>query len=122
MPFEMTRSSSGRSGEILYLEGARSIRIYWEMSGSPQFDVLLAPLNLSRWLPDFSQVPRVKQLQILSHLRHWLADQGLRSDLVAPSSATRGGACAWLACKAKPLLHSAYCPAHFDETLLVPEG
>jgi hypothetical protein len=62
MPFEMTRS--GRDGEIVYREGVRTIKIYWEMSGSREFDILLGTLDLRRWSAPPFEVPRARQLEM----------------------------------------------------------
>jgi len=44
-----TLRSDGRSGVISYTYGTHSIDIPWEMSGSPRYDILVAPLDMRHW-------------------------------------------------------------------------
>ena len=116
-PFRMTMS--GRAGEILYQEGERTLRIEWEMSGSAELDLLLAPLRLGEWTSEPSAIPKEKQREILKRLREWLSYRGLRSDIdLPPDAADSDQTCLWQDCSARQLAGSAYCREHFDETLL----
>ena len=45
--FTMTRS--GRNGCIIYKSDDKNLEIYWEMSGVPEYDMLLAPVDLREW-------------------------------------------------------------------------
>ena len=115
---------SGRSGYLLYREAGRELRVYWEGSGAPQFDILLAPLTLSRWTfpANAPLIPLDDQLAILRNIRGWLAEQGIRSDLTRPpqTGAATTEACHWRQCTNEALQGSAYCPEHYDQSLLVP--
>jgi len=84
--FEMSREMQG--GWMVYVEDERTLRFAWEMSGSADQHVLLAPVNLSRWTsPTTETVPVSKQLEILAQLRDWLTNQGIKSDLDRPHPA-----------------------------------
>lgn len=78
--------TTGRRGEIECREAAgRVLRIPWEMSGSPEYDLLLAPLNLSCWSSSAdASIPPPKQRGILAALRHWLRSRNLRTDIDLP--------------------------------------
>ena len=57
----------------------------WEMSGVPEYDLLLWPEGVKEWCyPDKAPVSEAKQEQILSELKIWLRKQRLRSDLDRP--------------------------------------
>jgi hypothetical protein len=117
MSFQL--SGTGRSGDILYTDGSHSLRIYWEMSGSPEFDLLLAPIDLSHWSNDKSAIPVAKQLEILGALRAWLLSRGLRSDVDLPQTTkTSSDRCKWHDCANRQLDGLAYCAAHFDLAML----
>ena len=111
---------SGRDGTITYSDLGRSLEIYWEMSGVPQYDILVAPLNLKQWkIPADEAIPRTKQREILEGLRSWLKSQGKRADIDRPSQIEYSSEnCVWAGCSQKALRNSAYCLEHFDETLL----
>ena len=113
-------TASGRAGAISYREGARTLEIYWEMSGSPRYDILLAPLDLRYWLsPADEQIPLAKQKEILRDLRQWLASERKRADIDVPTPLTYSGeSCVRSGCQHPALSGLAYCLEHFDESLL----
>jgi hypothetical protein len=111
--------TTGRCGEIECREGERVLLIPWEMSGSPKYDLLLAPLNLTSWSsnPD-EPIPPLKQREVLTALRQWLRSERLRTDIDLPAEGRSSGAsCQWSGCKRRQLAGSAYCEEHYDATL-----
>ena len=114
--------SDGRSGVISYTCGTHAIDIPWEMSGSSRYHILVAPLDLRHWdVPTEEPIPRAQQKDILVRLRRWLASQSTRSDIDLPTQTEQSPrTCAWYGCQRMSLADSAYCPEHFDETLLRP--
>lgn len=90
----------------------------WEMSGVPEKDILVAPLDLTRW-DSGQEIPRGEQTVILDHLRRWLAEKKTRSDLSRPADQIdESVTCVASGCNEPVLVGSAYCGVHFDETLL----
>ena len=80
-----TFKSSGRCGYIYFKEAGRLIEFNWEMSGVPQYDVLLWPEEVKEWIyPERVAVPEEKQRTILLALKTWLGKEGIESDLEAP--------------------------------------
>ena len=115
--------TTGRGGEIEYRERDSGLLIPWEMAGASEYDMLLAPLDLSAWSSGGSDpIPRLKQREILATLRHWLQSQGLRTDIEPPSGdSTSDAICLWQGCAQRQLVGSAYCMEHFDFALLRSE-
>jgi hypothetical protein len=113
-------SSAGRGGRIVYEEPGRILELWWEMSsGFTKDDVLLAPLNLSRWTePAGERVPVSKQLEILARLRDWLANQNIKSDIEQPPSTDGDQRCVWAGCPNPRLDGVVHCASHFDLMLL----
>ena len=69
-------NGSGRCGTITYHEGARNIEIYWEMSGTPGYDIAFLPLDLKEWAdPKGVKIDKEHQIEILRNLRQWLKNQ-----------------------------------------------
>ncbi len=113
--------SSGRSGVIAFREAGRALSIGWEMSGSPDFDILLAPMDLRRWsVPAGEAIVLETQLELLGRLRAWLRQEGIRSDIdVTGEGRQTDVACAQAGCAAGQRVGSAFCPTHADLRLLV---
>lgn len=113
-------NTSGRCGEIECFDQGNVVRIYWEMSGSPKYDLLLAPLNLTSWSTGAkSPIPRSRQREILVALRQWLRSKRLRTDIDIPvNRRTSNEKCRWSGCEQRQLVGLAYCPEHYDESLL----
>jgi hypothetical protein len=86
------------------------------MSGSPDRDILMGPLDFAKWTSHPEQaIPEEKQLSLLSQLRRWLTDHALRSDVDLPTDISEDAAkCARLDCDRRKLRASAYCRYHFD--------
>ena len=95
--FEMSRN--GRGGNILYRDGDRTLQIPFGTTYDPALDMLIAPVNLSRWIrPAGEPVPLSKQLEILARLRDWLSNQHIKSDIERPQSKSAGLRCVWASC------------------------
>jgi hypothetical protein len=110
---------SGRSGEIEYREQGKVLLIPCEISGVPRYELLLAPLNLTSWTSASEPIHALKQREILSALRPWLGSQRLRTDIDLPAQISSSEArCQWSGCQQRQLVGSAYCPEHYDATLL----
>ena len=117
---EFTMKPSGRSGAIVYQSGVYKIEIEYEMSGSLENDILLAPMDLREWSePEGSEIPGEKQIEILDKLRSWTNTQKLKTDIDLPLNLdVEDEPCAWSGCNKNRIKDSAYCSIHYDETLL----
>lgn len=72
--------ASGRDGHVYYREGDRILELYWEMSGSKDFDILLSLRGLSEWmLPHREPIEITKQNELNAALRGWLTDNNIRA-------------------------------------------
>ena len=108
----------GRCGEICCSDGENIVEVGWEMSGSPHYDILLAPLDLRRWASG-ADIPRDIQHRILAELRAWLVGEKIRSDAASPRLTERSSdACRKAGCSDNAVSGSVYCAFHYDETLL----
>ena len=118
MQYQFVIASRGRSGTIACSTGDHELTIDWEMSGSPEHDMLLAPLRIHQW-DSGAEIPRDEQRRILLALRAWLREQNTRSDLdISDDDSDPGNRCARRGCDDPALRGSAYCGLHYDETLL----
>jgi hypothetical protein len=116
--YDFRMNAHGRCGAIRCSDGENIVDIDWEMSGSPEYDILLAPLDLRRWASG-AEIPRDAQHRMMSQLREWLNGQGIRSDATPPRQLKqRGEVCQRSGCSQKAPSGSAYCAFHFDESLL----
>src|SRR5262245_25861545 len=115
---EFSGRFGGRDGVIAYREPPRELKIHWELSGSPQFDVLVSP-DFREWPSGSEPISEERQLQILSALRHWLASQKLRSNIDLPSDTSEDTErCIWAGCECHRLKQYYYCRHHFDLSCL----
>jgi hypothetical protein len=113
-------NSSGRSGSITYQSADKKIKVYWEMSGAPEYDILLAPIDLKEWNePKGVKIQLEMQKDILQKLRKWTKEQKLKTDIDLPNNLEfEEKPCAWMGCNEHRLKGSAYCSGHYDENLL----
>lgn len=112
-------NNDGRCGTITYQSGSNKIVIEWEMSGSAEHDILLAPIDLTEWSePKGVKIPFEMQKEILQKLRSWAKDKKLRTDIDFPISDVENIKCIWAGCNRNRLKGFAYCSTHYDETLL----
>ncbi len=94
------------------------MEIDWEMSGVPEHDILLAPMNLKAWDSQES-VSREQQIEILHALRIWLASKKIRSDIEPINHPiVSASKCAWSGCGHSAIEKAVYCVSHYDENLL----
>ena len=102
---------SGRSGTITCTADGKRLVIYWEMSGVPERDILLAPVDLREWqFPARERILEDDQKDILIQLRAWLAAKRVRSDIDLPQvTAVSEQRCARFGCTSKAIVDSAYC-------------
>ncbi|MEJ2170053.1 MAG: hypothetical protein P8X90_31525 [Desulfobacterales bacterium] len=111
--------NDGRSGTITYQSGSNKIEIDWELSGSPEYDFLLAPVDLREWSePKGAKIPFQMQIQILQKLRSWVKDQKLKTDIDSPVLDVEDNKCIRSTCSRKRLSGFVYCSVHYDENLL----
>ena len=117
-PYRFCITPSGRRGTILCSDGKRSLTIDWEMSGVTQYDILLAPIDISAWGYG-EKIPRDQQMEILFALRAWFQSQNIKSDIVRTAEETVADTkCIWSGCQSSFLSGAAYCAKHWDESLL----
>lgn len=111
---------SGRCAEIIYQSGDNTLKIYCEMSGVPEHDILLAPLNLKEWdKPKGEEIDHSKQNDIFITLRTWLKENNFKTDIDSlEDMSTDSGNCLWKDCSNQKLKGRAYCNFHWDENLI----
>ena len=99
----------GRSGHINYLGLDHQFSFYYEISGSP-----LGGISIS--IPkDCSALAEDDRLRILTELRLWLLDQGLRSNIEAPADSTEDSQpCQIAKCDRRRLKGYYVCRRHYD--------
>jgi hypothetical protein len=115
---EFSGKIQGRDGLITYRETPRELQIYWELSGSPRFNVLVSP-DFRAWPLTGEPIPEERQLQLLAALRDWLKAQNLRSDIdLPPDSSEDERPCLWNGCDRPRLNQHYYCRRHFDLSCL----
>jgi hypothetical protein len=77
-----TFKADGRSGFMYYREGNQILEIYWEMSGVPEYDVLISPSEIQTWTrPAGLVISSQKKFQIVDGLRKFLQASKIRADL-----------------------------------------
>jgi hypothetical protein len=116
---EFSGKLRARSGLITYREAPRELQIYWEVSGSPQYDILVSP-DLRSWpSAPHDPIPEEHQLQILVALRDWLSTLNVRSNIDLPFDAPEDTSpCMWTGCNRRRLQGYYYCRRHFDLSCL----
>lgn len=73
----------GRSGFIYYYDrpGDRLLEVYVEMSGVPQYDLLVSRSGLDTWVhPRVSPLTRDERSDIRSQFAAWLGQQDFKTD------------------------------------------
>jgi hypothetical protein len=117
-PYQFQLNANGRCGTISCAKDGQNLEIEWEMSGVPEKDILLAPIDLARWASG-EDIPKAEQRMILERLRDWLVSKKTRSDINRPTEEVdHAAACVWSGCEEPPLKGLAYCANHYDDTLL----
>jgi len=110
--------SHGRYGSVIYQKNSNTIELYWEMSGSKKYAILLAPLDLRKW-QDENEIPINEQLEILADLRCWLKRENIKTDIDLPEEIElENKVCIHSGCNETRIKNSAYCLRHYNESLL----
>jgi len=112
--------SRGRHGTIVLEDGERSLEIEWDPSGSRDYAILLAPVDLSHWTtPAGVPISLDKQIEILGELRVWLVRKKIKTDVDRPTKlVVVDKKCVSEGCKERQMEGSAHCPYHYDLSLL----
>lgn len=77
--------SEGRFGTIYYIDQGKVLELHWEISGVPQYHILLEFGSLHAWsIPDGTPITPEEEIIIREKLQEWLKKKGLRSDLKQP--------------------------------------
>jgi hypothetical protein len=89
LPEGFSFHASGRSGSILYRREARILEIYWEMSGVPEYDILLWIEDIHTWTrPEREKIDLGERETIIRELEAWLWKEKIRTDAF-PNSARK---------------------------------
>jgi hypothetical protein len=73
--------ADGRSGFVYFKEQDKILEVYWEMSGVPQYDVLISTWEIQKWtFPSQEIIPEEARKRIISGLRDYLISQKIRPD------------------------------------------
>jgi hypothetical protein len=76
-----TFKPDGRGGFVYYREGEQILEIYFEMSGVPQYDILILLSEVRNWtMPQPLLIPSHKWDQIISGLKDFLLASRIRPD------------------------------------------
>lgn len=76
-----TFHAEGRSGAVFYKRDERILELYWEMSGVPEYDILLSTEEIRFWkYPQEEKIENPERDQIVRSLELWLRKENLRSD------------------------------------------
>jgi len=120
MKYEFKIEMTGRCGSIICSQDNNSLEVDCEISGSSEYSILLAPMNLKRWnKTDSGDISKKQQLDILAEMRIWLQSQNIITNLEYPTDQTeKGKSCIAQVCSDDRLENLMYCKKHFDETLL----
>ncbi|MBI2812919.1 MAG: hypothetical protein HYX71_01385 [Opitutae bacterium] len=82
-----TFHAEGRSGAIFYKRDEHVLELYWEMSGVPDYDILLWIDESYFWTyPKKEKIEDTERDQIIRALDLWLRKENLRSDAFPPAS------------------------------------
>jgi hypothetical protein len=69
----------GRTGSIFYKENPRILELSYELSGSPEFDILIDESGLTKWiLPSKDAIDKDKVIFIKKELALWLKNSNTR--------------------------------------------
>lgn len=74
--------SQGRDGTIYYVNNGKLLEIYFEMSGVPEYDLLLSFDSIKSWaIPKNEDLSLTQKKEIRKLLLEWLKESQIRSDL-----------------------------------------
>lgn len=75
-------SKGGRNGTLYYIANGKVCEIYWEISGVPQFNILLYFESLDSWaLPTKQKMTSDEKEKIKSELLDWLTEKNISAEL-----------------------------------------
>ena len=116
--YKFKRTFQGRCGSVECADSVNVVDIDWEISGTSDYDILLAPLDLRQWKSG-TPIPKNTQHDILNELRLWLIEQNIRSDVARPRRVSNSnGFCQRSGCSKQAIDGLMYCAFHYDENLL----
>jgi hypothetical protein len=73
---------NGRGGTLYYVRDRKVGEIYWEISGVPQYDLLIAVNSVNHWaLPAPQTMTEAEKQKLRDELEVWLKKQRIRADL-----------------------------------------
>ena len=117
-PYQFSLQPNGFGVNILCVRDELRMEFGGEMPGVPDLDILLAPIDATHW-DSGQEILRDEQRMILDHLRRWLIEKKIRSDLDRPTEQIdESERCIASGCNDPVLTGSFYCGIHFDETRL----
>jgi hypothetical protein len=74
--------SKGREGTIYYVENRKVLEIYLEVSGVPQFDILVYFDSVENWkLPTVQKITLKEKSEVKEKLINWLKAKKIRAEL-----------------------------------------
>ena len=116
--FEMI--DEGRQGYLVYRQGQKRIRFYWEPSGVARHDIGLWLCGLRQWHePEGQVIPEPERFEILRKLRAWTRSQGIRTNVDLPPVVELDEVpCVWAGCNEPRMKGFAICCRHYDESCL----
>ena len=83
LPQGFTYKTQGRQGSIYYREGDKTLELAWEMSGVPEYDILLHLTGLTSWiLPQTEALSETDAARIEEALKAWLKTVSFRAQLI----------------------------------------
>ncbi len=75
-------TSKGREGKIYYVENKKMLEIYLEVSGVPQFDILIYFDAVENWTsPNIQKLTLKEKSEVKEKLINWLKAKKIRAEL-----------------------------------------
>lgn len=117
-PFQFSRE--GRCGSIKFNENGFKKELYWEMSGSKDYDILMSPINIKHWdEPQGKDLSEEERLNFLYRLRNYLDSIKFKTDIHFPDNLSISNRkCVWEGCDSLGFDKLSYCKDHYDQLML----
>lgn len=117
-PFQFSRE--GRCGYIKFNENGFKKDLYWEMSGSKEYDILMSPINIKHWdEPQGLELSLYERLNFLYRLRKYLDSINFKSYIHFPVDLNiTDKKCMWKGCKSLGFDNLSYCKDHYDQLMI----
>ena len=81
---KVTLDLKGRCGHLIYKDGRKTAKAYIEMSGVPEYQILLSMENLEEWQePKGQLITKDDEDQILQAILAWEKESGMKTDIPA---------------------------------------